>query len=76
MGAAVKSAERHAEIRRLFLSLSTRPEKEHARLLDEACGSDVELRKEVEELLAYHTRRPLSWQAADVALNRVPASDD
>ncbi len=56
------SPDRHAEIRRLFLASCARPEEDRARFLSEACRSDLDLRKQVEALLAYHTERSLSSQ--------------
>ncbi|MHC4934364.1 MAG: serine/threonine-protein kinase, partial [Planctomycetota bacterium] len=44
-------------------------------MLDEASGSDLDLRKEVEDLLAYHTKRSLSWHGEDVVLAPLPPSE-
>ena len=48
------SAERHARVRELFLAACEQPAAERPGFLDEACGGDVELRREVESLLTHH----------------------
>ena len=46
------SADRFAEIERLYHLAATRPLQERAAFLDEACGGDDTLRREVEDALA------------------------
>jgi eukaryotic-like serine/threonine-protein kinase len=62
-------AERWQQIERLFHSALQRAPDERAALLDEACASDAELRREVESLLAEHARGGslLETAAADLA---------
>lgn len=50
------SAERYARVKKLFLELCECPPGERARRLDEACGGDDDLRREVEALLALDER--------------------
>ncbi len=47
-------AERHQRIKQLFLEACRRDPEDRAAFLDEACGSDGELRREVQSLLAHH----------------------
>ena len=46
------SRERYGRLRELFVAAGERHGDERARYLDEACGDDVDLRTELEELLA------------------------
>jgi serine/threonine protein kinase/tetratricopeptide (TPR) repeat protein len=48
------TSDRHAKIKELFLAVCERPPDERSEYLDDACAGDVELRAEVEGLLAYH----------------------
>ncbi len=47
--------ERHERVQAVFLSACRRAGDDRDRYLDEACGSDADLRREVEELLSFHT---------------------
>src|SRR5262245_20233430 len=47
-------AERWLHIKRVFQAVIDRPLEEHAAFLEEACGDDHELRREVESLLTAH----------------------
>ena len=47
------SAEQHARARELFLAVAKRSPEDREILLDEACGDDDELRREVESLLEF-----------------------
>src|SRR6187402_247005 len=49
------SADRFAEVERLYHEAAKRPPAERAVFLDEACGADDTLRREVESLLALQT---------------------
>jgi serine/threonine-protein kinase len=46
------SGERHARIKEVLLAACEQPPEARAQFLDETCGSDLELRREVESLLA------------------------
>jgi serine/threonine protein kinase/WD40 repeat protein len=60
---AVPAAADRAAV--IFLALSRAPAAEHARLLDEQCGGDADVRREVERLLAaLHLSDSLSGSAA------------
>ncbi|MBA3353026.1 MAG: protein kinase, partial [Blastocatellia bacterium] len=48
------TADRWQKIKELFSAAQGRPENERAELLTRACGSDAELRSEVEKLLESH----------------------
>ena len=52
--------ERHARLQAVFLGASQRVGDERVRYLDEECAGDPELRREVEELLAFHTTAAVS----------------
>ncbi len=45
---------RHAKVREIFLAASEKPTPEIAPFLDQACGGDGDLRREVESLLRHH----------------------
>jgi non-specific serine/threonine protein kinase len=47
--------ERHARLQSIFLAASQRSGSDRGQYLDEACSEDPELRREVEELLAFNT---------------------
>lgn len=51
----MSSESLHARAREVFLGATSRAEGERAHYVDEACGEDEELRREVEALLGYHT---------------------
>jgi len=71
----VTSPSRHAEIGRLFLAACERQEEDRARFLDEACGSDLDLRRQVDALLAYHTERSLCSQRGDFVASPLPQAE-
>jgi serine/threonine protein kinase/tetratricopeptide (TPR) repeat protein len=48
------STERHARVKEIFLAACERPPGERTAYLDEACGSDLALRGEIESLLEFH----------------------
>ena len=48
------SKEHHALLRELFLAACERPLPERSAFLEQACGGDEELRREVESILAHH----------------------
>jgi serine/threonine protein kinase/tetratricopeptide (TPR) repeat protein len=48
------STDRHARVKEIFLAACERSPEERATYLDEACGSDLGLRGEVEALLEFH----------------------
>jgi serine/threonine-protein kinase len=64
------NAERHAQIRRLFLAAHERSAAEVEAFLEQACAGDAELRREVQSLLA-HAGSPPQPAATDDA-----AADD
>ena len=47
------SPERHLRAKEIFLAACELPPQECAAYLDEACGSDAGLRREVDDLLAF-----------------------
>jgi hypothetical protein len=61
------SADRFAEIERLYHEASTRPKTERPAFLDQACGEDEVLRHEVESLLSLPT---------DTLIGRLVAVDE
>ena len=69
------SPDRHAEVRRLFLASCALPQEDRAHFLDGASGSDLDLRKQVEALLAYHTERSLSSRGEDLVASPMPESE-
>ncbi len=52
------TGERHARARDLFLAAVERPAGSRPSFLDDACGGDRELRREVESLLGHHQEVP------------------
>ena len=52
--------ERHARLQAVFLGASQRVGDDRIRYLDEECAGDPELRREVQELLAFHTTAAVS----------------
>jgi non-specific serine/threonine protein kinase/serine/threonine-protein kinase len=48
------STDRHALVKKLFLQICDLPEEDRLAALDEACGDDRELRREVGSLLSFH----------------------
>ena len=46
--------ERHARLKEIFLKALDVPLRELPAFLDEACGDDDELRRDVESLIRYH----------------------
>src|SRR4051812_39151431 len=48
------SSERHARVKEIFLAACEREPEQWPEYLDRACGSDPELRDEVESLLGFH----------------------
>ena len=48
--------DRHARLTEVFLAAAELEPPERAEYLDRACGEDLELRREVEELLALDSR--------------------
>jgi len=55
----VTSSERHARVKQLFLAACERMTEQRARFLEEACGGDLGLRREVEVLLVHHDEESL-----------------
>jgi serine/threonine protein kinase/tetratricopeptide (TPR) repeat protein len=47
----------HRRAKEIFLEACARRDEEHGAFLDEACGGDADLRREVEELLSFHDGR-------------------
>jgi hypothetical protein len=46
--------DRYQQIRKIFLEAIQREKEDCARFLDEACGDDDDLKRELEELLRHH----------------------
>jgi serine/threonine-protein kinase len=63
--------QRHAQIRELFLAACERPSEQRPAFLEEACGEDQDLLKEVERLLAHHT----TGASTDTGSLRLPNSE-
>jgi hypothetical protein len=57
-------SDRHAQVKRLFLAASELPPPERALFLAQACGGDLALRQELDELLLHH--RPTTWMGAGI----------
>ena len=50
--------QRYARVKEIFLQALRQREEAQRRFLDEACGPDREMRREVESLLRYHLGQP------------------
>lgn len=48
------NADRHAQIKELFIRICELPEQYRSAALDRVCGDDLDLRREVESLLSFH----------------------
>ncbi|MFV1965083.1 MAG: serine/threonine protein kinase [Pirellulaceae bacterium] len=57
-------AEQHARAKEVFLRALDLPADEQSPFLEGACGSDEDLRREVESLLRYHAERTLFSETA------------
>ncbi len=66
------SNQHHARVRELFLAACERTAVERQAFLSEACGSDRELRREVESLLSHHDEQQPT--AAEPAIESRPRS--
>jgi TOMM system kinase/cyclase fusion protein len=64
----VTSAERHAQLKRLFLEACEREAEQRARFLEEECGGDDVLRREVETLLSHRDEDPGGEEPAGAGL--------
>ena len=53
------SSPEHERVKELFLAAADLPSSEQSRFLDEHCGADDALRREIESLLGYDTRKTL-----------------
>jgi len=55
-------AERSQQVEQLYLDARKRDQSEHAAFLEQACGGDYALRREVESLLAQDCNVEASWR--------------
>ena len=53
------SSPDHERVKELFLAAADLPESEQSHFLDEHCGSNIDLRREIESLLGYDTGQTL-----------------
>jgi hypothetical protein len=56
--AGMMDQERYARVKEVFLRALEHRQEAQRRFLDEACGADPEVRREVESLLRYHVGGP------------------
>jgi len=63
------SSERHRRASAIFLEACDLDPPERARFLDQACGADLELRREVEDLLAADADPPALLDAGALGLD-------
>lgn len=59
--------DRHARIKEVFLAVVSHPPDEREALIVQECGSDAELRREVQRLVAHHQDDPAESRAASGA---------